>query len=419
MSHVFISYSRTDVDAANAFAALLRTSGHSVFIDYQSIAPGEDFPERLAREIEKSDMLLYLVSAASVDSRWVKSEVQYAFNHRKQIIVVRLDLTPLPRTLFFLTMTDYVEATYWNTSSTLRPETVEKLSRALSLTPNPAPAPPSPSPATKPGLVVARIGPADFRSIGDAIKKAPEGSTIYVKPGLYRESITLNKPVELIGDGPREDIVIEVTQGNCLRMSTDYAIVRGLTLRQRSGAEAENTAVYVPQGRLVLEDCDLTSDSVACLETKGGGSDPIVRRCRIFNGNQGGIFVHEYGRGTYEDCQVFGNGLAGIEAKVNANPVIRRCQIYDNRGSGIFVHTEGAGSFEDCEIHANLFHGVNIRNQGNPTLRGCTITRNEEYGVRAHDGAKGTVTNCDLRDNGWGTWHIDDSSNVTRRDNQE
>ncbi len=418
MSHVFISYSRTDVDAANAFAALLRTSGHSVFIDYQSIAPGEDFPERLASEIEKSDMLLYLVSSASVGSRWVKSEVQYAFNHSKQIIVVRLDMTPLPRTLFFLTMTDYVDTTYWKTSSTLRPETVEKLSRALSLTPDSAPAQLSPSPTTKPGLVVARIGPADFRSIGDAIKKAPEGSTIYVKPGLYRESITLNKPVELIGDGPHEDIVVETTQGNCILMSTDYAVVRGLTLRQRSGSDMNKSGVYVPQGRLVLEDCDVTSDSISCIEVKGLGSDPIVRRCRLFNGREAGVNVRDFGSGIFEECQIFGNGFSGIASKENSNPVVRRCQIFENKG-GILVHEGGMGVFEDCEIYANLSHGVEIRRQSNPTFRGCTITRNVQRGVYAHENAKGTVTNCDLRDNVKGAWYIDDTSQITRRDNQE
>ena len=68
---IFISYSRKDVDAANALSAWLESHGADVFIDYQEILGTDHFPERLAQEVERCDVLLLLLSPSSVQSRWV------------------------------------------------------------------------------------------------------------------------------------------------------------------------------------------------------------------------------------------------------------------------------------------------------------------------------------------------------------
>jgi F-box protein 11 len=44
-----------------------------------------------------------------------------------------------------------------------------------------------------PSVIVARVGPAHYRTIGDAIRAAQPGAEILVRPGLYRESLVLDK----------------------------------------------------------------------------------------------------------------------------------------------------------------------------------------------------------------------------------
>src|SRR5207302_6836010 len=52
-------------------------------------------------------------------------------------------------------------------------------------------------------LVVAPTGPADCTTVTQAIRKASPNARILVRPGRYEEGMVLDKPLEIVGDGPR------------------------------------------------------------------------------------------------------------------------------------------------------------------------------------------------------------------------
>ena len=64
--------------------------------------------------------------------------------------------------------------------------------------------PPLPEPAA---LIVDGNGNGNFFTITDAIAAAQLGSRILVRPGTYEEVLTIDKPLELIGDGPPGSVV--------------------------------------------------------------------------------------------------------------------------------------------------------------------------------------------------------------------
>src|SRR5262249_14152690 len=174
--------------------------------------------------------------------------------------------------------------------------------------PEPAPVVPvKPAPARPTGeLTVARFGPADHRAIADAVRHAPPGCRIVVRRGVYQETVTLDKPVEIVGDGPREEVVLEATAGDCLGVKATGAVVGGLALRCRAGAHGgKYFAVDVPQGRLLLEDCDVSSDSLSCVAIHGASANPTLRNCRLHDAKECGVLVWDGGRGTLENCELF------------------------------------------------------------------------------------------------------------------
>ena len=57
-----------------------------------------------------------------------------------------------------------------------------------------------------PTHVVDAYHRGDFVSVRAAIEAASPGDRILVRPGLYEESLVVDKPLEIIGDGPVEDI---------------------------------------------------------------------------------------------------------------------------------------------------------------------------------------------------------------------
>lgn len=246
-------------------------------------------------------------------------------------------------------------------------------------------------------LIVSKLGRGDYKTIAEAIANAQSGTRIQVQPGRYQESLVIDKPLEIIGDGPVADIIIESTDSSCILMQTDYAVVRGITLRGQAGLKGNKYfAVDIPQGQLVLEDCDISCDSLSCVAIHGSTANPVTRRCKIHSGKEVGILVYENAQGTVEDCDIFGNTYAGVEIKQGSNPVIRQCQIHDGKGGGIFVYENGQGTVEDCDIFGNAYAGVEIKQGSSPVIRRCKIHSGKTSGIFVHENSQGMVEDCDI-----------------------
>ncbi|MBI1792680.1 MAG: toll/interleukin-1 receptor domain-containing protein [Chloroflexi bacterium] len=55
MSHIFISYSRKDIDFAEKIVDALATDNLDTWIDWKSIPKGEDWEQEIYRGIEEAD----------------------------------------------------------------------------------------------------------------------------------------------------------------------------------------------------------------------------------------------------------------------------------------------------------------------------------------------------------------------------
>ena len=171
----------------------------------------------------------------------------------------------------------------------------------------------------------------DFTTITDAIQAAEPGTRILIRPGLYKEALVLDKALELIGDGERDDVIVEIINNFVIIFKTEFGRVSNLTLRQTGGGKFY--AVDISQGRLELEDCDITSQANACVGIHSN-ADPRLRRNRIYNGQTAGVFVYDNGKGTLEDNDIWGHILSGVEITEGSDPTLRKNKIY-NRLTGL------------------------------------------------------------------------------------
>jgi predicted Zn finger-like uncharacterized protein len=210
--------------------------------------------------------------------------------------------------------------------------------------------PPSPAaPASEAPSIVSPGGDGQYSTLAEALERAPSGAKILVRPGKYSESLVLRKPLEIIGDGPRANIVIEPAGASCLMMLTDRALVRGLTLRGDGGNKC--ATVNIPQGELVLEDCDITAASSSCVVVHGAAANPVLRRCTIHGSKDSwGVLFSDNARGTLEDCVISGNKEGGVNIGDKADPVLRRCRIRRNGGCAVKIWRQGKGTIEDCRL---------------------------------------------------------------------
>src|SRR5262249_52751532 len=162
------------------------------------------------------------------------------------------------------------------------------------------------------------------------------------------DGIVLDKPLEIIGDGPREEIIFENPDTHCVVIRTKMALVRGLTLNSRGECKGNRrSAVDIPEGELVLEDCTLISDTLAMVFVHGSAANPTIRRCRLSEGKASGIQVSDDARATIEECEFLGNAEAGLLVRTGGNPVVRRCRFHDGKLFGILVDEWGRGTVEE------------------------------------------------------------------------
>ena len=88
MSHIFISYSRNDVDFALKIVYALAANNLDTWIDWKSIPKGEDWEQEIYRGIEEADAFIFLISPDSVASPMCNKEIEHVVKNGKRILPI-------------------------------------------------------------------------------------------------------------------------------------------------------------------------------------------------------------------------------------------------------------------------------------------------------------------------------------------
>lgn len=254
----------------------------------------------------------------------------------------------------------------------------------------------APSPPTNKQYVVSLDGPSDFRSVQQAIDAAALGDTIVLKPGVYRETLVLNKSLTLIGDGSRDDIVIESSYGNCLCSTAKDASLKGFSFRSNS-----ETAVVVTDGEILIEDCNMQANR-HCLFVEGNTATVRIQGCRIHDSVKGcGIRIVQHGTATIERCEVYQNAQSGIQVSEQGHARILRSRLFENQLSGVTVETGGEGdvTIEHCHIYGSCnSSGVLVVAMSKVTIEDSRIYRNKRANLLIAESSSATIQRCQIRE---------------------
>ena len=477
----------------------------TIFQDRKDIKWGQNWRERIENSIDEITFLIPIITPSFFNSEACRAELNRFIEREKKlgrndlILPVYFVETPLLNDAAGDELAEVIASRQYEDWRELRfePFTNPQVGRALAklavqirnaqphvqmTTKTPARTPPAAetqptegttsrgseepieSPTAKnapPTCTVDPMHQGDFTTITAAIERVQPGTRILVRPGLYREGLVIDKPLEIIGDGGPGDVVIQAMGMNVILFQTTMGRVVNMTLQQMGG---DSYCVDIAQGRLELEACDITSQGRACVAIRGG-ADPRLRRNRIHDSRKaGGVVVHENAQATVEDNDIFGNLFSGVaimeggdatlrsnrihdnqQAGVNCsqgtledneifanlfsgvqitgtgNTTLRRNRIHDGHESGVYVIGGGHSTLEDNDIFGNAISGVEIKTTGNPLLKNNRINKNGEYGIWVYENGGGTFENNDLTENGYGAWSIaeDSEANVTRVNNKE
>ena len=93
MSKIFLSHTSADKPFVRKLAADLRNNGHTVWIDEAEINIGDSLIGKIREGLDSVDYVAVVLSKASIQSEWVKKELEIASN--KEIKEKRY-LSPMP-----------------------------------------------------------------------------------------------------------------------------------------------------------------------------------------------------------------------------------------------------------------------------------------------------------------------------------
>ena len=99
MNDVFISYSSADEErVARSIVDPLQEMGVNIFFSERTIKAAEKFADVIGDAIRECDWFIVVATSNSVDSRWVREEVNFALSHSRldeRILPVLMDSVEL------------------------------------------------------------------------------------------------------------------------------------------------------------------------------------------------------------------------------------------------------------------------------------------------------------------------------------
>jgi SpoVK/Ycf46/Vps4 family AAA+-type ATPase len=141
-------------------------------------------------------------------------------------------------------------------------------------------------------------------------------------------------------------------------------------------------------GRPLLEDVVVVAPAQHGI-VLGGGTDPVLLRCRVEAPGEYGVLVTERSRGAFEDCVVSGAGAAGVVVDGQSSPVLRRTRVDGGAADGVRVGEGSAAEFDRLEVTGCGGDAVAVRDGANPLVRRLVADRPGGHGISAADGARG------------------------------
>ena len=212
-------------------------------------------------------------------------------------------------------------------------------------------------------LTTIRV-PEDFPTIQEAINAATPGNIIFVKAGIYRENVIVNKAVSLVGEDPATTIIDGGGVGTVVNITADNVRLTGFTIQNSSLEFGFYAGVYLRKAHY----CNISENIIKTNGQIGiyllGSSYNIISRNNItHNGN--GIWLTAIQEGYFVDFTLY-NIIANNNITSNYYSLNLVYSSYNNVSGnniaksqyGVWIEDSVDNTFLENSIVENGFYGV-------------------------------------------------------------
>jgi parallel beta-helix repeat protein len=265
-------------------------------------------------------------------------------------------------------------------------------------------------------LVVDRSGSGDFTTIVEAVAAAQDGDTVLIKPGRYVESVAvIGKDLIIVGDGNRDDIVIEAAS---TPLPLDYLHTGAAVRLVEPAGVAYAWAVLLADTRAQLSNLTVIGQQEGtAIPIVGPDSDPVLDDIVVHvpgpaTGQWNSVVWTDGAGGTLRDSVVEGWVSIGPDAdvEIEGNEMPSTCIVAWDAGADIVIRDNvihGCPYEKGVDVdgaNTALIEGNDIWVEDLPADANSNSYSGGRYAIEAYGAESGSITirGNDLHDSGAG-----------------
>ncbi len=264
-------------------------------------------------------------------------------------------------------------------------------------------------PAESRTYIVDDNGFANYKTIGAAVVAASNGDTIYLKPGTYSESFTLNKSLKLMPlMGESGDIVLKGDGKNTgMTITADGCSVEGLIVENFSKAgieiqssgnaimnnkfEKDNPAILILSSNRNLINNNIMKDCSGGVALKYGSNENTVTKNSI-DGGILSIYLEQVGNNSVSDNEI-ADASMGIWLTNSTSAEIAGNKV-EGKSFGIWVTNSSASNLTDNMVNGSKW-GVYLLNASRVQVYGSSI-KDAELGLTLENSSENVIKGCSI-----------------------
>ncbi|MBN1671120.1 MAG: right-handed parallel beta-helix repeat-containing protein, partial [Kiritimatiellae bacterium] len=220
------------------------------------------------------------------------------------------------------------------------------------------------------------VVPDDHATIQAAVNAAAAGDTVYIRPGVYSEVITVSGSVTLAGSQPSTTVIDGGGTGTVVHATgATNVVIRGLTIRNgHHGIHLDETHYSS------ITNCAIAENGLSGVYIYPKSSHNHITDCDIFsnclsNSDWSGLNLgdwHDQQYNVFSSCNIYSNAGDGVAGWITTDHTqVHDCTIYGNR-RGIVVGWS-QWSISGCSIYSNVEHGILLDSVKSTLITNCWL----------------------------------------------
>jgi len=270
-------------------------------------------------------------------------------------------------------------------------------------------------------FIVDRGGNGDYTTINSALSVSSSGDVIRIWDGMYNESISINSPVDIIGNGSSKTVINGGNSGNVISVTSNSVNISNLKIINSGSSSCglylssvincilsdlvvknNYRSIYlVGSSNNLIKNCDCSNNTYGIFLTSQSNSNQIRNNiCNNMTTHNGILIWYSSNYNIIDENICNNNEGQGIDLYSSNYNNVSNNTCERNGNAGIWMWNSDDNEVSNCVTVDNGLVGIFQRDCADNFISHNIISSNAEDGIFFERSAtRNIVSNCIIKDN--------------------